>query len=279
MPSLRRTLSSPSVRSCPYTYPSSSAVAASHPTRVASHPPRRSSGSETANRRVLADIDWWLVHDIERDFVPGPPGADDDEVRQGAAENVQVRDRGALDIPLADALLAPPPVASPPAATIAAPSVGGSFESDLLSSPLWDVSTDDSSFGMSSPEAMSPLPQFASLSIAPRTPLRRHASTSSQSSVESTPEDALCPLPTYLDVLRPMAPAYPPAFATSLAPRRPANARAPALATRSISYSAVEFQLSAFSRFGDDPFGEDTPAPPPFFSSTMEDNEMDDLFY
>ncbi|KAI0664654.1 hypothetical protein C8Q70DRAFT_1048873 [Cubamyces menziesii] len=278
MPSLRRTLSSPSVRSCPYTY-SSSAATTGHPTRVVSHPPRRSSGSETANRRVLADIDWWLVHDIERDFVPGPPGADDDEVDQGAAENVQVRHGDALDVPLVDALSAPSPVASPPAATIAAPSVGGSYEGDLLSSPLWDVSTDDSSFGMSSPEAVSPLPQFASLSIAPRTPLRRHASTSSQSSVESTPEDALCPLPTYLDVLRPMAPAYPPAFATSLAPRRPANARAPALATRSVSYSAVEFQLSAFSRFDDDPFGEDVPAPPPFFSSTMEDNEMDDLFY
>ncbi|KAI0362412.1 hypothetical protein OH77DRAFT_1416667 [Trametes cingulata] len=126
---------------------------------------------------------------------------------------------------------------------------------------------------------MSPLPQFASLSLAPRTSLRRHASVSSQSSVESSPEDSLFALPTFLDVLRPAAPAYPPAFATSLAPRRPTNARGPPLATRSVSYSAVEFQLSA-SRFGhDDRFGDVVPSPPPFFSSTMDDNEMDDLFY
>ncbi|CDO73546.1 hypothetical protein BN946_scf185014.g16 [Trametes cinnabarina] len=126
---------------------------------------------------------------------------------------------------------------------------------------------------------MSPLPHFASLSLGPRAPLRRHASTSSQSSVESTPEDSLYPLPTYLDVLRPSPPLYTPTFATGLAPRRPTTTRAPALATRSVSYSAVEFQLSTSSRFGDDLFGDVFPSPPPFFSSTMDNDEMDDLFY
>lgn len=51
MPSLRRTASSPAVpRSSPYTL----AVRGN-----AAH--RRSSGSETSGRRVLADIDWWTV--------------------------------------------------------------------------------------------------------------------------------------------------------------------------------------------------------------------------
>ncbi|KAI0372928.1 hypothetical protein BV20DRAFT_990354 [Pilatotrama ljubarskyi] len=278
MPSLRRTLSSPSVRSSPYAYPSSSANANGHPTRTGNPQPRRSSGSDTANRRVLADIDWWLVHDRQRDFVAEPSGGEEDSDEQGAApENVQPPHGAPNVVPSEDfesPAALPPPVAVAPSAGPAA----GSFDGELASSPLWDVSTDDSSFGLSSPEPMSPLPQFASLSLAPRTPLRRHASVSSQSSVESSPEDALFALPTFLDVLRPAVPAYPPAFATSLAPRRPTNARGPALAMRSVSYSAVEFQMSS-SRFGDDRFGDVVPSPPPFFSSTMDDNEMEDLFY
>ena len=54
MPSLRRTFSSPSVRSSPYS--NSAAVARGNGRR-------RSSGSETTNRRVLADIEWWKVTD------------------------------------------------------------------------------------------------------------------------------------------------------------------------------------------------------------------------
>ncbi|KAA1471214.1 hypothetical protein DENSPDRAFT_850084 [Dentipellis sp. KUC8613] len=53
MPSLRRTLSSPSVRSSPY----HSAVSGR------GHGPRRTSGSAISTRRVLADIDWWRVTD------------------------------------------------------------------------------------------------------------------------------------------------------------------------------------------------------------------------
>lgn len=58
MPSLRRSFSSPSVRSSPYL---------SSPATRARPNPRRSSGSATAERRVLADIDWWRVHDGQCD--------------------------------------------------------------------------------------------------------------------------------------------------------------------------------------------------------------------
>lgn len=51
MPSLRRTTSSPNVRTSPY----SSSARSSHPGR------RASGGSDTARRRVLADMDWWAV--------------------------------------------------------------------------------------------------------------------------------------------------------------------------------------------------------------------------
>ena len=58
MPSLRRTLSSPSVRSSPYSNGLLVARGGGH---------RRSSGSETTNRRVLADIEWWKVTDGQCD--------------------------------------------------------------------------------------------------------------------------------------------------------------------------------------------------------------------
>lgn len=155
MPSLRRTLSSPSVRSSPYSYPSSSANASAHATRAANPQPRRSSGSDTGSRRVLADIDWWLVHDIQRDFVADPVGLDEDSDSQGAAENVQVGER-ALNVPTEDDFAVPPPVAAVSTTAISAGPAAPGFESgDLLSSPLWDVSTDDDSFGMGYPEVCS----------------------------------------------------------------------------------------------------------------------------
>lgn len=59
MPSLRRTASSPSVRLAPYSYLS--------PQVARGHGHRRSSGSETSSRRVLADIEWWKVTDGQCD--------------------------------------------------------------------------------------------------------------------------------------------------------------------------------------------------------------------
>ncbi|PIL24227.1 hypothetical protein GSI_13980 [Ganoderma sinense ZZ0214-1] len=273
MPSLRRTLSSPSVRSSPYRNPSSSAPV--HQTRVGGNQPRRSSGSDTSNRRVLADIDWWVVQDGQREFV-APSGEEEGSDEQVAAENEQVRPRPrATVVASEDVVAVPPPVVADPPTSV--PAVGG-FESPILSSPLWDVSTDDS-FGLSTPEVMSPLPHFAALSLGPRIPLRRHASQSSQSSLDSSFESAPGSpfLPTYMDVIRPAAPAYPSIFASSIGARRPAG-RVPPLASRSVSYSAVEFQLST-SRFSDSRFDDMVPTPPPFFSSTMGDDEMDDLFF
>ena len=71
MPSLRRSASSPAVRPAPY-YSSSLAVA-----RGNGH--RRSSGSETSSRRVLADIEWWRVTEGQCDPSAGQPN--DDQVR------------------------------------------------------------------------------------------------------------------------------------------------------------------------------------------------------
>lgn len=61
MPSLRRTASSPAVRSSPYSSGSPVARGGGH---------RRSSGSETTNRRVLADIEWWRVTEGQRESSP-----------------------------------------------------------------------------------------------------------------------------------------------------------------------------------------------------------------
>ncbi|KAI0748524.1 hypothetical protein C8Q80DRAFT_1270920 [Daedaleopsis nitida] len=272
MPSLRRALSSPSVRSSPYSYPAASSPTG-HATRAGGHQPRRSSGSDTSGRRVLADLDWWLVQDGQYE-VAGPTGEASED--GDAAENEQVRTLGANVASEEDVPVPPTPVAA--TVTFAAGLVAGGYEDEIISSPLWDVST-DSSHLPTADDAL-PLPQFAALSIAPRTPLRRHASESSQSSVDSTPEfvpDSLFPLPTYMDIFRPAAPAYPSVFASSITSRRPAG-RAPALTSRSVSYSAVEFQLST-TRLLDDRFDDIVPSPPPFFSSTMGDSDLDDLFY
>lgn len=64
MPSLRRSLSTPAARSSPYpNAPTSSATRTSQGNGF-----RRSSGSETVGRRVLADIEWWIVAEGQRDI-------------------------------------------------------------------------------------------------------------------------------------------------------------------------------------------------------------------
>ena len=67
MPSLRRTASSPIVRSSPYSSGPLSSRGSGH---------RRSSGSETSNRRVLADIEWWRVTDGQRESSPDQESED-----------------------------------------------------------------------------------------------------------------------------------------------------------------------------------------------------------
>ncbi|KAG6854589.1 hypothetical protein C0991_004925 [Blastosporella zonata] len=156
MPSLRRTISSPSVRSSPYRA-LSSAVNSAQGSRPSGH--RRSSGSETSTRRVLADIDWWRVTDGQRD-----PDADEEP-------EVDNHDQ-APDSPSAlEELLN----------TSVLFSAGMSAERIMV--PL-AVGSQESSQAL-------PTNQFAALSISPETPMRsRHARQTSVSSLESTPEAA-----------------------------------------------------------------------------------------
>src|SRR5258708_24643960 len=74
MPSLRRTLSTPAVRPSPYS---------SAPVAARGHGHRRSSGSDTTTRRVLADIEWWRVTEGQCD-----PSSD---------QETQDRNRGTQD--------------------------------------------------------------------------------------------------------------------------------------------------------------------------------------
>ncbi|KAJ3850750.1 hypothetical protein EV368DRAFT_84223 [Lentinula lateritia] len=68
MPSLRRTVSSPAVRSSPYPTLSSSGQLSSGPATRSGYSHRRPSDSEITTRRVLADIEWWRVTDGQRDL-------------------------------------------------------------------------------------------------------------------------------------------------------------------------------------------------------------------
>ncbi|KAF4614656.1 hypothetical protein D9613_002627 [Agrocybe pediades] len=161
MPSLRRTSSSPAVRSSPY---SSGALAA----RGNGH--RRSSGSETTNRRVLADIEWWRVMDGQRETSPDQESED--------------RNRGNQDTLVLDVSLG--------AGIHITVNTGVHSESPLplpWVTPSVDVSNETSAIGI-------PLEQFSELSITPHTPTRRHHTLeSSSSSVESSPEIGRAPAP------------------------------------------------------------------------------------
>lgn len=106
MPSLRRTFSSPFLRPSPYTTSSSSNT--NQATRQGGHGPRRSLGSETGGRRVLADIDWWTVHAgqiFTADYAPPPQLQDEEEDPQTEQEIpanvVDSTDPVAMDEPIA----------------------------------------------------------------------------------------------------------------------------------------------------------------------------------
>ncbi|KAF9014108.1 hypothetical protein BDQ17DRAFT_1230707 [Cyathus striatus] len=161
MPSLRRTASSPAVRSSPY---SSTYLGASRSSSNGGHPNRRSAPSETSNRRVLADIEWWRVTD-----------------GQCQAADTEADDRS-------------------PTTRTSNPCIGFlrqswarlqryvSCRDDSTCSCLWLTRTSYFSSVLRS--------GFAALSITPRTPVRRHSRESSFSSLESSPEpETAFPLP------------------------------------------------------------------------------------
>ncbi|KII88308.1 hypothetical protein PLICRDRAFT_29879 [Plicaturopsis crispa FD-325 SS-3] len=167
MPSLRRSFSSPSVRSSPY--PSAlSSSSSGGAVRGHGHNPRRSSGSETTGRRVLADIDWWLV-------VGGQRNA---ETEQESEEGDQNREQAQY--------------ADSPVGEVASPVVSGS---EHPSTPLnWTF--DAFPIPVTSQALPTPPENFpAMFAIAPRTPPRnRRGRESTSSSLESTPEAVETPL-------------------------------------------------------------------------------------
>ncbi|KAJ7632772.1 hypothetical protein FB45DRAFT_514710 [Roridomyces roridus] len=77
MPSLRRSYSSPSVRSAPYS-PGPAPRGSGH---------RRSTGSETTIRRVLADIEWWRVADGQHE-VPEQEAEEQDDLDPGEEQDL-----------------------------------------------------------------------------------------------------------------------------------------------------------------------------------------------
>ncbi|KAL4077329.1 hypothetical protein V8B97DRAFT_2004207 [Scleroderma yunnanense] len=160
MPSLRRSASSPSVRSSPYPISLSSASALSSRTRTGGQQPRRSSGSDTSERRVLADIEWWRVADGQ---CPPTPDTDQDEVQPQSAAHVSAG--GAVTLLSTDG--GPESVQTPLSIY--------SFSVDLAQS--------------------TPLNEYPLLSMPPDSPTTpSHGRYSSFSSVESTPEIVTPPL-------------------------------------------------------------------------------------
>ncbi|KAF5386929.1 hypothetical protein D9615_001555 [Tricholomella constricta] len=158
MPSLRRTASSPSVRSSPY--PAlSSAVNGGLGSRGGGH--RRSSGSETSTRRVLADIEWWRIIDGQCDT-----DADQESENRNRDQTIE--------------------------------SPGLALQEFLESTGLFsgEMGAEHSAIVplvIGSQESLQALPtnQFAALSISPHTlPRRQHVRESSASSLDSMPEAA-----------------------------------------------------------------------------------------
>ncbi|KAF8275055.1 hypothetical protein EI94DRAFT_1695620 [Lactarius quietus] len=167
MPSLRRALSTPSVRASPY--PSLT----SRPQRSHPHGHRRSSGSDLTARKVLADIDWWRVADGQSEKTSEEEeegGEGEEESGEGAEESTGV----SVDADPASAVL--------PVTQLAAVdhSENASIAIERPSTPDVGVRIFGLEYNSSQHRA------------TPRTPTRRTVSESSASSLESTPE---VPLP------------------------------------------------------------------------------------
>lgn len=141
MPSLRRTFSSPPARRGPYSYPSSLSSSGAQ-TRAGPHQPRRSSGSDVSNRRVLADIDWWIVQDGQRDVYDASTGG---RTLTDAAENDTDVESGAGG------------------ATPTAPAPGEGVDAVL---PAWQPTP---SIGVTAPETSGlPMPFFGDIAMESR---------------------------------------------------------------------------------------------------------------
>lgn len=266
-------MSSPS-RSSPYSsYPSSSsASSSSSQTRAAPRSPRRSSGSETANRRVLADIDWWRVEDSQREvrgLAPhetlrhATPGAEDDDVDQEEREP------------------SPSPSTPEPRESLWHSAPGGGLDAlESLATNPFSFSFGD--IDLSEPESPTSIDQFAALSINPmgRASLQRTMSSSSafsDASDSSFSTPSLSPVGLSLG-LADCVPTFAadsdderdaPLPSLSRSPRRPPGAPR-RMNTRSVSYSLIEDDLCD-TRSRRSIFGAPSSRSSPFFSSTTDD--------
>ncbi|KAI0054023.1 hypothetical protein FA95DRAFT_1568320 [Auriscalpium vulgare] len=160
MPSLRRTISSPAVRSSPY--PSSQPSQTARPGGQ-----RRSSGSDVASRRVLADIDWWLVTDGQHH----PHSQEESDAAEGT-----------VPAPADPVLLAADLASTTGSGTEQLERPSTPVPSDLSLFPIVDASPQAHRYG-----------QPSAFAIGPRTPTRRHASDASSESVESSPHTPRTP--------------------------------------------------------------------------------------
>jgi len=159
MPSLRRALSTPSVRVSPYpSLLTSRSQRSGH---------RRSSGSDLSARKVLADIDWWRVADGQRE----KNGEEEEEGGEGEEE-------GEEGAGVSVGVDADPPHTPVPRLAVADHSENASVGIGRPSTP--DVGVRIFGLGYNSPQA--------NIATTPRTPIRRTVSESSASSFESTPE-------------------------------------------------------------------------------------------
>ncbi|KAH7906376.1 hypothetical protein BJ138DRAFT_642109 [Hygrophoropsis aurantiaca] len=164
MPSLRRSFSSPSVRSSPYpTVHSNSST--NGRIRANEHGARRSSGSATSERRVLADIEWWRVTDTQREVVPDEEERDQEDDPAQTLHGFTGR-------------------------VLTLSGDGGDFRPQT---PPLPTLHSHPTFGIL--QSLAPTNEFAALSIAPNSPTRRrHSRDSSFSSLSSTPEVSEIPL-------------------------------------------------------------------------------------
>ncbi|KAH9930732.1 uncharacterized protein B0H18DRAFT_1116844 [Fomitopsis serialis] len=288
MPSLRRTLSSPPARRGPYSYPTS--LSSGNQTRAGPHQPRRSSGSDVGNRRVLADIDWWVVQDGQLDVYDastgGRPAA---EATENDADLESVTESVTPTAPTpgegVDAVLPAWQAASNigvPASEVSGPTV-----------PYFGDMAMEGMIGVGSPQSLSPLSHFADLTLAPSTPPRRRLTHSAEfsddsfSSVGSTPEStsfALLATPPQPSIGLMDFDAFFSSNTAFISPARRPTA-SPGVA-RSASYSFIEDEVSGAQHrresIVEDPFADvvtcaPMPVPPPFFSETQLD--VDDLFF
>ncbi|TFK55060.1 hypothetical protein OE88DRAFT_1732336 [Heliocybe sulcata] len=244
MPSLRRTFSSPSARSSRSApYPSIGSAGA---TRAGGHVPRRSSGSETASRRVLADITWWRVLDGQR------------EVDQESAEG-ENQEQGQDDV--RDATEDATAVPSDAMARL-------SLESPDLS-PLMMVDglpEDNSDVVPASPTSGFHVEPLAIAPLTPRQGRRRNTLQSPSTSTESTPESLRTYSLALPDVsLGPMASAYPGLMPLEWPVLPPVSASARPLSTaRTFSYNDLDC-----GRFSDE--GLQSPSSPGMGGYSFDD--------